>query len=140
MKSFFIGLFIFLSSAGYTQNNDQKEILGILKTQTEAWNRGDIDAFMHGYWESDSLKFIGKSGVTYGYKATLARYKKDYYDAAQMGKLAFDILEVKQLSPEYYFVVGKWFLKRSVGDIGGLYTLLFKRINGKWVIVVDHSS
>ena len=88
MKSFFIGLFIVLSTTGYTQNNDQKEILGILKTQTEAWNRGDIDAFMHGYWESDSLKFIGKSGVTYGYKATLARYKKDYYDAAQMGKLA----------------------------------------------------
>ena len=140
IKNFLAILLIAISSVSYSQDNDKKEILGILKTQTESWNRGDIDAFMHGYWESDSLKFIGKSGVTYGYKATLARYKKDYYDTAQMGKLAFDILEVKQLSPEYYFVVGKWFLKRSVGDIGGLYTLLFRRINGRWVIVVDHSS
>ncbi|HKP32115.1 MAG TPA: nuclear transport factor 2 family protein [Chitinophagaceae bacterium] len=128
------------STVSYAQDKDQKEILNILKTQTEAWNRGDIDAFMHGYWESDSLKFIGKSGVTYGYKATLDRYKKNYYDTAQMGKLAFDLIEVKQLSPEYYFVVGKWSLKRSVGDVGGLYTLLFRKIHGRWVIVVDHSS
>lgn len=140
MKIFFAILLIAVGSTGYSQDKDKKQILGILKTQTEAWNRGDIDAFMHGYWESDSLKFIGKSGVTYGYKATLSRYKKDYYDSAQMGKLSFDIVEVKQLSHQYYFVVGKWFLKRSVGDIGGLYTLLFRKINGKWVIVVDHSS
>ena len=140
IKNFLTVTLIIISSVSYSQDRDQKEIRTILKTQTEAWNRGDIDAFMNGYWESDSLKFIGKSGVTYGYKATLARYKKNYYDTAQMGKLAFDLLEVKQLSPEYYFVVGKWFLKRSVGDIGGLYTLLFRKINGKWVIVVDHSS
>ena len=140
IKNFLVVLLIALSSVSYSQDKDQKEIRNILKTQTEAWNRGDIDAFMNGYWESDSLKFIGKSGVTYGYKETLARYKKNYFDTAQMGKLAFELLEVKQLSPEYYFVVGKWFLKRSVGDIGGLYTLLFRKINGRWVIVVDHSS
>ena len=140
IKNFLIALMLISSTVSYAQDKDQKEILNILKTQTEAWNRGDIDAFMHGYWESDSLKFIGKSGVTYGYKATLDRYKKNYYDTAQMGKLAFDLIEVKQLSPEYYFVVGKWSLKRSVGDVGGLYTLLFRKIHGRWVIVVDHSS
>jgi hypothetical protein len=87
------------------------------------------------------LKFIGSSGVTYGYKQTLSSYKKRYSDTAQMGKLFFDLVkEVKKLSPDYYFILGKWFLKRSVGDIGGLYTLLFRKINGRWVIVVDHTS
>jgi ketosteroid isomerase-like protein len=57
-----------------------------------------------------------------------------------MGKLSFDLLEVKKLSPEYYFVLGKWFLKRSIGNTGGYYTLLFRKIKGKWVIVVDHTS
>ena len=122
------------------QHKDEQAIRKVLHTQTDAWNRGNIDEFMNGYWENDSLKFIGKSGVTYGYKATLERYKKTYSDTAQMGKLSFDILEVKRLSPEYYFVLGKWFLKRSVGDIGGIYTLIFRKINGRWVIVSDHTS
>ena len=122
------------------QSKDEQAILKVLQTQTEAWNRGNIDEFMKGYWENDSLKFIGQSGVTYGYKATLDRYKKNYGDTAQMGKLSFDILEVKKLSSEYYFVLGKWFLKRSVGDIGGTYTLIFRKIKGKWVIVSDHTS
>ena len=122
------------------QNKDEQAIRKVLQTQTAAWNSGNIDEFMKGYWESDSLKFIGKSGVTYGYKATLDRYKKNYGDTALMGKLLFDIPEVKKLSPEYYFVLGKWFLKRSVGDIGGTYTLLFRKIKGRWVIVSDHTS
>ena len=133
-------VFIMVSLLSNAQDKDEQAIRKVLQTQTEAWNRGEIDQFMHGYWESDSLKFIGKSGVTYGYKATLERYKKNYGDTAQMGKLSFDILEIKKLSPEYYFVLGKWFLKRSVGDIGGTYTLIFRKINGRWVIVSDHTS
>ena len=124
----------------YAQRKDEQAIRNVLQTQTEAWNKGNIDEFMQGYWKSDSLKFIGKTGVAYGYMATLERYKKNYFDTAQMGKLSFDILEVRRLSPEYYFVLGKWFLKRSVGDIGGIYTLIFRKINGKWVIVSDHTS
>ncbi|HUR12036.1 MAG TPA: hypothetical protein VM012_11730 [Flavitalea sp.] len=124
----------------FCQSKDEKEILQILQNQTVAWNKGNIDQFMHGYWQSDSLMFIGKSGITYGYRNTLNNYKKNYSDTAQMGKLFFTLLEVKKLSAEYYFIVGKWFLKRSVGDIGGHYTLLFRKIRGKWVIVADHSS
>ena len=124
----------------FSQDKDEDAIRKVLRVQTEAWNRGNIDEFMYGYWESDSLKFIGKSGVTYGYKQTLANYKKNYSDTAQMGKLSFDILEVKRLSPEYYFVLGKWFLKRSVGDVGGIFTLIFRKVNGGWVIVSDHTS
>jgi ketosteroid isomerase-like protein len=131
-------IFFFLTS--YSQSADEKEILGILYKQTQAWNRGDIDNFMVGYWENDSLMYIGKSGVTYGYQNTLNNYKKNYGDTAKMGKLTFNILHLKKISADTYFVVGKWFLKRSIGDAGGHYTLLFRKMKGKWVIVADHSS
>jgi len=137
--SFFPILFLF-SLICFSQNKDEQSIRSLLQKQVEAWNRGNIDEFMQGYWKNDSLKFIGKSGVTYGYNQTLANYKKNYDDTVKMGKLSFDLLEVNKLSPELYFVVGKWFLKRSIGNIGGYYTLLLRKIKGKWVIVVDHTS
>ena len=140
MKKFVLLFLTLIPLFVFSQDKDAQSIRKVLSTQVEAWNSGNIDEFMHGYWESDSLKFIGKTGVTYGYQQTLANYKKNYNDTAKMGKLFFDLIEIKRLSAEYYFVVGKWFLKRSVGDVGGTYTLLFRKINGKWVIVVDHTS
>lgn len=133
-------LVIVLSLQLSAQSNDEKEIRSILATQTAAWNRGDIDQFMNGYWENDSLMFIGKSGVTYGWTNTLNNYKKGYPDTAAMGQLKFDLIQVKKLSKKYFHVTGKWFLKRSIGDVGGHYTLLFQKINGRWVIISDHSS
>lgn len=137
---YLIILCLSVSLASYSQLKEEKEIRTLLATQTDAWNRGNIDEFMIGYWNNDSLMFIGKNGVTYGYTNTLKNYKKSYSDTAQMGKLKFDLLQVKRISADTYFVVGKWFLKRSVGDIGGHYTLLFRKIKGKWLIVADHSS
>jgi hypothetical protein len=122
------------------QDGDEQEIRAILQRQTEAWNRGDLNGFMRGYWENDSLMYIGKARVTYGYASTLASYIRNYGDTARMGKLRFEILHVKRLSADHFFVVGKWFLKRSAGDVGGHYTLLWKKILGAWVIVADHSS
>jgi hypothetical protein len=122
------------------QKNARQKILTLLDTQTQAWNRGDLEGFMKGYWENDSLRFIGKSGITYGYNNTLNNYKRGYPDTAAMGKLQFTILVVKKLSPRYYEVVGKWYLKRSIGDVSGHYTLLLRKINSKWIIVSDHSS
>ncbi|MBP9102776.1 MAG: DUF4440 domain-containing protein [Chitinophagaceae bacterium] len=133
-------LVIVLSLQLSAQSKDEKEIRSILATQTAAWNRGDIDQFMNGYWENDSLMFIGKSGVTYGWTNTLNNYKKGYPDTAAMGQLIFNLIQVKKLSKKYYHVTGKWFLKRSIGDVGGHYTLLFQKINDRWVIISDHSS
>jgi hypothetical protein len=140
-KNILLLLIFFVSNALSAQvNKDEKEIRDLLARQTLSWNRGNIDEFMSGYWNNDSLMFVGKSGVTYGYTNTLNNYKKNYSDSAKMGKLFFDILKVKKLAADYYWVLGKWFLKRSVGDIGGHYTLLFRKIAGKWMIVADHSS
>lgn len=131
---------ILWSSTGFTQDRNARAILDLLETQTAAWNKGDLQGFMKGYWENDSLRFIGKSGITYGWSNTLANYKRGYPDTAAMGKLNFTILVVKKLSPRYYEVVGKWYLKRSIGDANGHYTLLLRKIKGSWVIVSDHSS
>jgi uncharacterized protein (TIGR02246 family) len=133
-------LICLLPVLGKAQSADEKAIRQLLQTQTEAWNRGNLDDFMKGYWENDSLMFIGKSGITYGYTNTLNNYKKGYSNADQMGTLTFNLIKVQRLSPEYYFVVGKWSLKRNAGDVGGHYNLLFRKIDGKWVIVADHSS
>lgn len=136
-------VFLFLVAVSCTasgQSDDEKEIRKILAAQNEAWNRGDVTAFMVGYWENDSLMFIGSSGITYGYQNTLANYKKRYPDSAAMGKLIFTIIRVKTLSPEYIHVTGKWDLKRTVGDVGGYFTLVFRKIAGRWLIISDHSS
>jgi len=118
----------------------EQSIRKLLDSQTLAWNRGDLEGFMQGYWKNDSLCFIGKSGVTYGWNNTLANYKKGYPDTAAMGKLQFTILQVRLLSKTHAQVIGKWHLTRSIGNVQGHFTLLLRRRNGQWVIISDHSS
>jgi hypothetical protein len=130
---------VFLCSA-FAQSKDEQAIKNSLDQQTMAWNGGDIAKFMETYWHSDSLMFIGRSGITYGWQKTLDNYKKNYPDAAAMGKLDFTILHIKRLSVLYYSVVGKWHLARTIGDLNGYFTLLFKKIKNNWVIISDHSS
>lgn len=142
MKSvfLFISITAIVISSASAQNADEKAILTILDDQVHYWNKGDLDNFVKGYWKNDSLMFIGSKGVIYGYENTLNRYKQSYSDTAKMGKLTFTILHVNKLSPDVYFVVGKFFLKRTVGDAEGHYTLVFRKIKGEWKIVSDHSS
>jgi uncharacterized protein (TIGR02246 family) len=139
MKKAFVVFFVFCAVVCHGQN-EEAEIRNLLTRQTEAWNRGDIDGFMQTYWQNDSLMFVGKDAVTWGWKNTLEHYKKAYPDKAAMGQLSFDIVQVKKLSPEYFFVVGKWRLKRQAGNLSGHYNLLIKKINGEWKIITDHSS
>ncbi|MFI5152624.1 MAG: YybH family protein [Chitinophagales bacterium] len=133
-------IIIFFSMRSYSQNKDEQDIHKLMEKQTRDWNSGSIDEFMKGYWNSDSLMFIGREGIRFGYKAALNNYKRNYSDTAHMGRLFFTILKTDRISTDAYFVVGKWFLKRTMGDIGGVFTLLFRRINGKWLIVSDHTS
>lgn len=141
MKSFgLIFGFTIITSLLFSQTKDEKKILAILDAQTKAWNTGNLDQFMVGYLETDSLMYIGKSGVTYGYVPTLNNYKQNYAGPDKMGKLSFDILHLKKLGAKHYLVVGKWSLKRTAGDVGGHYSLTFEKQKGKWVVIVDHSS
>ena len=133
-------MILFYSTTISAQSKDEIIVRNILNEQSTYWNNGNLEAFMKGYWQSDSLMFIGNDGITYGWQKTLDSYKKGYPDTASMGKLKFELLEVKRLSVMYFFVVGKWHLTRSIGDVGGAFTLVFKKVKNKWVIVADHSS
>ena len=112
----------------------------VLTKQQAAWNRGDIPAFMTGYWNSPQLSFSSSSGVSRGYDAVLARYQRSYPDKTAMGHLDFSDLEAHPLGDAAAMVLGKWHLKRDSGDIGGVFTLVFQRFPDGWKIIHDHTS
>ena len=130
----------FLMNLNASFSQVKKKIEKILHVQDTYWNQGDIEGFMKTYWQDDALMFIGKSGVTYGWNNTLNNYKRGYPDITAMGQLHFDLIQIKKLSRKYYFVVGKWYLSRTIGDLQGHFTLLIKKIRNHWVIIADHSS
>lgn len=136
----YILLLLLLCSMGVYSQPEKASIEKLLAQQTKSWNEGDLEGFMQTYWKHDSLLFVGKSGVTRGWQPTLDNYKKGYPGKEAMGQLSFDVLEIRPLSPDYYFVVGKWMLQRTAGNLSGHYTLLLRKIGGEWKIVADHSS
>jgi ketosteroid isomerase-like protein len=141
IKSFITIFLLLLVSFGINaQSKTERKIIKLLHDQDESWNKADIEGFMTTYWNNDSLMFIGKSGVTYGWNNTLNNYKKGYPNTEAMGKLNFNLIQIKKLSRKYYHVTGKWHLTRTVGDLQGHFTLLLKKIKGKWLIISDHSS
>jgi ketosteroid isomerase-like protein len=133
---FFTMLLCYCSS--FAQNKEA--IIKVLEDQRQAWNRGDVNSYMQGYWKSDSLVFVGKTAPVYGWQGTLDRYKRCYPDKVAMGRLIFDIIQVKILDDHNAFVLGGWHLKREKDAPGGYFTLWFRKINGAWKIVCDHTS
>lgn len=143
MKKLFLLIACFtiqVLSAQNTAKADADEIEKVMSVQEQAWNEGNAEKFMQGYWNSDSLTFVGKSGVTYGWKQMLANYKKNYPDKETMGKLVFTIIKKERLGPENYLVIGKWHITRSKDEVGGHFSLTWKKINGQWLIISDHTS
>lgn len=143
-KTIIVGLFCLLLAMQHVvaqSSKEREEVLKVLSRQNTNWNKGDIKAFMEDYWHSDSLMFIGKQGVIYGWKATLERYNKSYPDLATMGKLKFDIQKTEFHSATTCWVLGKFHLTRpEKGDAEGYFTLVMKKIRGRWLIVSDHTS
>lgn len=119
---------------------DKTAILKVLENQRQGWNNGDMENYMQGYWKSDSLLFVGKNGPTYGWQKTLDNYKKGYPDKSAMGFLTFGIKKVEFLAKDTAFVLGSWNLKREKDEPKGFFTLLLRKIDSEWKVVVDHSS
>ncbi len=141
MKGFLLAISMLFSLGAIAQMDDVEMIKNIMHDQELAWNRGDLDAFMEGYWKSDSLMFVGSKGPTYGWQQTLDNYKKGYPNAQAMGQLTFTNLQFSPLENDHFLVVGKWHLERTdLENLEGHYSLVWKRINGQWVIIADHSS
>jgi ketosteroid isomerase-like protein len=122
------------------RQGDRAAITKILDAQEKAWNQGNVDAFLEGYWHSPELTFSGSSGIARGWDGVLARYKKNYPDRAAMGQLDFSNLEFHFLGNDAALVLGHWHLSRTQGDIGGVFSLVWQRFPEGWRIVHDHTS
>lgn len=147
MKIFYIACIVLFcscessskSSVDSSFDNDKTEILNVLDQQKEAWNAFDLEGFMQGYWKSDELKFYGSNGVSHGWEHTLSNYKKRYPSKDAMGELNFTIDAVSKIEKDSYYVMGQYYLKRTIGDAHGTFMVIFKKINGMWKIIADSS-
>lgn len=118
----------------------EREIRAVLDSQVEAWNHGDLDAFMQGYWKSEKTEFVGANGIQRGWQAVLDRYRKGYPDRAAMGTLTFSNLEITPLGPGAAMVLGEWRLDRTADHPHGVFTLIFRKFPEGWRIIHDHTS
>jgi len=138
----FAFLLLFAASVSAQSKNERvaAEIRKVMDEQVSAWNRGDIDGFMQGYWNSDKLVFVSGDNLTYGWKPTLERYKKNYDSRAKMGVLAFSDLEIEVFSKDAAKVLGSWALTREKDNPKGKFTLIFRKFKDGWKIIHDHTS
>jgi ketosteroid isomerase-like protein len=120
-------------------SDDEAAIRKVLEEQRLAWNAYDLEAFMQGYWKSESLKFYGSNEVTYGWENTLARYHKAYPSKDHTGTLQFVINDISQIEKGSYYVMGEYHLERKVGNADGIFMIIFKKIKGEWKIIADTS-
>lgn len=122
------------------KEDPQVAIRKVLSAQQSDWNHGDIRAFMAGYWNSPEITFAGSKGFTRGWQPVLERYEKTYAGKEAMGTLDFSELEIRPLGPDAALVLGRWHLQRQAGDVGGIFTLVFRRFPEGWRIVHDHTT
>jgi ketosteroid isomerase-like protein len=128
------------SVAAAASAKDEAAVQKVLDDQVAAWNRGDIDAFMTGYWNSDKVQFVSGNGITHGYADVLARYKKTFPTQAAMGQLSFTGLEIHVDCANSAYAIGQYHLVLAPDNPSGFFTLNFKKFSDGWKIVVDHTS
>jgi ketosteroid isomerase-like protein len=141
-----VGVAVLLSLSLGTQvdatkrRSDEAQIRAVLDMQSIAWNRGDIDTFMTGYWKSEETEFVGARGITRGWQAVLDRYRRNYPDAKAMGRLTFSNVEVHVVCRDVAFVIGEFKLEREKDQPTGVFTLNFRKFTAGWRIVADHTT
>jgi ketosteroid isomerase-like protein len=145
MRTIWFGAFCLIALAGSILAAEPNadvvpEIQSVLHAQEEAWNRGDIDAFMDGYCRSDKTVFVSGDEVTRGWQKVLDRYKAKYSDRAKMGALTFSEIEITPLNDDSAVVLGSWKLRRAADQPHGRFTLIFRHFPDGWKIVHDHTS
>jgi len=132
-------LLLILANTSYAQS-DEEQVKDVLTAQVDSWNRGDIEGFMQGYWNSDSTMFNSGGNLESGYKEVLARYKKTYGTKEKMGRLEFSELVIRKISPTAVVVMGVWKLHRIKGQPWGRFTLIVEKKPEGWRITHDHTS
>ena len=135
----FSGLFANLSAQSI-YSVEVRRVIQVLTSQQTAWNNGDIEGYMRGYWKSDSLLFTSSGNIQRGWQATFEKYKKSYDTKAKMGTLNFSDFEIMPLSPTSAWVFGRWELKRDKDNPKGVFTLILRKFGDDWKIIHDHTS
>ena len=138
-------LMLFAISMSFAQSEKaktkiSKDIRSVLDSQVEAWNRGDLEGFMEGYWKSEKMIFLSGQNMSRGWQKALDRYKRGYDTKEKMGTLSFSELEIDVLSKKSAVVIGRFTLQRKNDKPTGMFTLTFKKISGNWKIIMDHTS
>ena len=136
-------LILVTAFAAFAQSKDEKiktDIRKVMDEQVAAWNSGDIDGFMKGYWKSENLIFVSGDRVTKGWQQTTDNYKKNYNTREKMGVLTFSELEIDVLSKDSAKVLGRWKVAHEPKDDQGRFTLIFRKFKEGWRIVHDHTS
>lgn len=133
-------LLICLLWSGTPADSDRAAIEKVFSAQVDAWNKGDLEAYMQGYWQSDQLAFVGSKGLKHGWHQTLEHYKRSYPNQEAMGRLTFKTLKMEALGPGVMYVVGQWQLDRKGTNEEGYFSLIWKRKAEGWKIIADHSS
>ncbi|MBI1807721.1 MAG: DUF4440 domain-containing protein [Ignavibacteria bacterium] len=136
----FLVLLVLSFARSQSDSAASAEIQGVLVRQADAWNQGDIEGYMQGYWKSDSLIFTSGGNIQRGWQATLEKYRKSYNTKAEMGTLKFSDLEITMLSQESAWILGHWELQREKDHPAGVFTLIMKQFRDGWKIIHDHTS
>jgi len=145
MKTVLLFIVLFSTASAFAQSTKEvskikADIVAVMDAQAAAWNRGDAEDFMLGYWNSKDLVFVSGDSVTYGWQPTLDRYKKNYNSKEKMGSLKFTDLQIDVISKYAAVVLGSWALTRAGDNPKGKFTLIFRKFSDGWRIVHDHTS
>lgn len=135
-----LGVTCSLGAQQKANNTESREIASVLEKQAADWNRGDLLAFMNGYWKSSETEFVNAAGIFAGWNDVLKRYQSSYPNRAAMGHLTFSGLEIHVLCGDYAYVIGKFRLDREKDHPQGAYTLIFRKFADGWKIVNDHTT
>ena len=119
---------------------EEVAIRAVISAEQIAWNNGDIDAFMEGFWKSDSLQFISARGLSRGWEATRENYIKGFHERSSMGTVSYQILSLTPLAQNIFILTCKYEITQEVGKREGIFTAIFKKVNGKWLAVHYHAS
>lgn len=125
---------------GSDANTAKDQVISELFKQQESWNDGDINGFMKGYWNHDSLMFVSGDRISYGWQKVTDNYNRKYSSKELMGELIFKVDKAEVLANDAVVIIGQWDLKNEVSQFGGKFSLLWRKINGEWKIVIDHTS
>ena len=149
MKKYIILILITFYVSSFAQNKknlgiyysakEEKEILNVMDNQVKEWNAGSLEGYMSGFWNSDSLRMVSKVGIQYGWNLTLDMYKRSIKSKDQMGTLHLRAEALDFLNKNVVFIIGRWEVENKE-KVGGHYTQIWKKLNGKWVITVDHTD